>query len=172
MGIQRTKQSFGKRAAKIFLPVLIALNVPLLCIQVDSLLNPIDLSKAGKWAMSGSQAFDYYIVPAVLVVLFIVQWLILVPVWNRWLYKFRRVLLSSLFISILISVLIAGLLGYCTWSNQLGPSINQSNTDELVNLILLMSGFIVTYCILNVITLYFLDRSYIRNLKSQKLQAI
>lgn len=171
MGIQRTKQSFGKRAAKIFLPVLIALNVPLLCIQIDSLLNPIDLSKVGKWAMSGSQAFDYYIVPAVLVILIIVQWLIFVPMWNRFL-RFRRVLLSSLLIGILISVLIGAGLGYSTWTNQLGPSINQSNTDELINLILLMSSFIVAYCFLNIITLYFLDRSHIRHLKSQKIQAI
>jgi len=153
------------------LPVLIALNVPLLCIQVDSLLNPIDLSKAGKWAMSGSQAFDYVMVPTLLVVLFIVQWLILVPIWN-WFLKFRRVLLSSMFIGILISVLIGAGLGYSTWTNQLGPSINQSNTDQLVNLILLMSGFIVAYCILNIVTLYFLDRSYIRHLKFQKIQAI
>ena len=171
MGVQRTKQGFGKRTAKVFLPVLIALNVPLLCIQVDSLLNPIDLSKAGKWAMSGSQAFDYVMVPVLLLVLFIVQWLILVPMWNRFL-KFRRVLLSSMFIGILISVLIGAGLGYSTWTNQLGPSINQSNTDQLVNLILLMSGFIVAYCILNIVTLYFLDRSYIRHLKFQKIQAI
>lgn len=171
MGIQQSKQSFGKRAAKIFLPVLIALNVPLLCIQVDSLLNPIDLSKAGKWAMSGSQAFDYIIVPVVLVVLFIAQWLVFVPMWNRFL-KFRRVLLSSLFIGILISLLIGAGLGYSTWTNQLGPSINQSNTDELINLILLMSSFIVVYCILNIITLYFLDRSHIKHLKSQKNKPI
>ncbi|MDR3696510.1 hypothetical protein [Mucilaginibacter sp.] len=167
MGIQQAKQSRGKRAAKIFLPVLIALNVPLLCIQIDSLLNPIDLSKAGKWAMSGSKVFDYIIVPVVLVILFIVQWLVFVPMWNRFL-RFRRVLLSSLFIGILISVLIGAGLGYSIWSNQLGPSINQSNTYELVNLSLLMSSFIVTYCILNIMMLYFLDRSHIGRLKSQK----
>jgi len=171
MGIQQSKQSFGKRAAKIFLPVLIALNVPLLCIQVDSLLNPIDLSKAGKWAMTGSQAFDYYIVPVILVILFIVQWLIFVPMWNRFL-RFRRVLLSSLFIGILISLLIGAGLGYSTWTNQLGPSINQSDTDELINLSLMMSSFVVAYCILNIITLYFLDRSYIKYLKLQKNQSI
>jgi len=171
MGIQPTKQSFGKRAAKIFLPVLIALNVPLLCIQLDSLLNPLDLSKAGKWAMSGSQAFDYIIVPVMLVILFIVQWLILVPVWNRFL-KFRRVFLSSLFIGILISLLIGAGLGYATWTNQLGPSINHADVYELVNLSLLNSSFVVAYCVLNIVTLYLLDRSYIKQLKSKKKHAI
>jgi hypothetical protein len=171
MGIQPSKQSFGKRVARVFLPVLIALNVPLLCIQLDSLLNPLDLSKAGKWAMSGSQAFDYIIVPVMLVILFIVQWLILVPLWNRFL-KFRRVLLSSLFIGVLISLLIGAGLGYATWSNQLGPSIHHADVSELVNLSLLNSSFVVAYCILNIITLYLLDRTFIKQLKLQKPPSI
>jgi len=169
MGIKQPKQSFGKRVAKTFLPVLIAFNVPFLFVLIDSLLNPIDLVKTGKWAMTGSQAFDYIIVPAVLVILFVVQWLIILPIWNRRFLKFRRVLLSSLFIGILFSVLIGALLGYSIWTNQLGQNINQSDVNELINSILLMSSFVTGYCILNIITLYLLDRS---GIKSQKLYPI
>jgi hypothetical protein len=170
MNVQRPKQSAGKRAAKIFLPVLIAMNVPLLLIELDSLVNPIDLDKAGKWAMTGSWAFDYVIVPLTAIVLFIVQWSIFLPIWNRLFIKFRRVLLSSLFFGLLLSTLTGALLGYLTWTNQLRQGSGQANVDELLNSVLLMSSFVAAYCVLNIFTLYFLDRSYIRQLKSQKLR--
>jgi len=169
MNVQKPRQSAGKRAAKIFLPVLIAMNVPLLLIGLDSLLNPIDLDKAGKWAMTGSWAFDYVIVPFTVIVLFFVQWSILLPIWNRVFIKFRRVLLSSLFFGIILSALVGALMGYLTWANKLGQGNNQPGTDELLNSVLLMSSFVAAYCVLNIFTLYVLDRSYIRQLRSQKL---
>jgi len=95
MHIEKPRQSFGKRLAKLFLPVLIGLNVPFLCIEIDSLLNPIDLDKAGKFAMEGSQAFDYILVPVAFLILLLVQGLIIIPAWNRICWKYRRVLLSS-----------------------------------------------------------------------------
>jgi hypothetical protein len=168
MNVHRPRQSFGKRAAKIFLPVLIAVNVPFVCIQIDALLNPIDLDKAGKWAMDGSWAFDYVLVPVTLVILFIVQWVIMLPVWNRIFINFRYVLFSSLFVGIILSILFGILLGYLVWTNQLGQNEKQAGVDELINSILMMSSFVVAYCFLNIITLYFLDRSYIKLIRSQK----
>ncbi|HAL82661.1 MAG TPA: hypothetical protein DCO83_10830 [Mucilaginibacter sp.] len=168
---EKPRQSFGKRSAKLFLPVLIGLHLPFLYIQTDSLLNPIELDKAGKGAMDGLWFFDYVFFPGLLVILLIPQWLIIVPVWNRMCLRARRVLLSSLSIGILLSILTGALLGYLVWINKLGPNNNQPGLNELINPVLLMSGFVVVYCILNTLTLYFLDRSFIRHIKSQKLDA-
>ena len=161
MNAEKPSQSFGKKAAKIFLPVLIGFNVPFLGIQIDALLNPIDLDKAGKGAMLGSQVFDYVLVPAMLVILLIIQWVMILPMWNRIFVHSRRVLLSSLIIGIFISVLTGMLFGYlvCT---------EQSDMYNLINAVLLMCGLIVAYCILNTVTLYLLDRSYIKYLKARK----
>jgi hypothetical protein len=168
MRYEKPRQSFGKRAAKLFLPVLVGIHIPFLYIQTDSLLNPIDMDKAGKGAMDGLWFFDYVFFPAGLVILLIIQWLIIVPLWNRMCVRARRVLLSSLSIGILLSTLTGALMGYLIWINKLGPNNNQPGLYDLINPVLLMSGFVVVYCILNTLTLYFLDRSYIRNLKSQK----
>jgi len=163
MRIEAPKQSAGKRIAKVFLPVLIGLNVPFLGIEIDSLMNPIDLDKAGKGAMLGSQVFDYLLLPALFFILLIVQWLFILPMWNRMVLKYRKVLLSSLCIGIIISILIGALLGYLVCANQL-------DQDKLINSILTMSGFVIVYCILNIITLYLLDKSYIKYLKPHKLK--
>jgi hypothetical protein len=163
MRIEAPRQSAGKRAAKIFLPVLIGLNVPFLGIEIDSLANPIDLDKAGKGAMLGSQLFDYLLLPGLFFILLIVQWLFILPMWNRMVTKYRRVFLSSLSIGIIISVLIGALLGYLVCANQL-------DQDKLINSIIIMNGFVIVYCILNIITLYLLDRSYIKYLKPHKLK--
>jgi hypothetical protein len=169
MSIVQPRQSFGKRFAKLFLPVLIGLNVPFLCIQIDSLLNPIDIDKAGKFAIEGSQTFDYVIVPAVFFILLLVQGLIILPLWNRMCLKYRRVLLSSLAIGIIFSVILGALLGYLIWANQPGLNNKRIDTDSLINSGLLMSAFVLVYSILNIITLYLLDRAYIKHLKPQKL---
>jgi hypothetical protein len=171
MSIEKPRQSFGKRLAKLFLPVLIGVNVPFLCIQIDSLLNPIDIDKAGNFAMEGSQAFDYIVVPVVFLILLLVQGLIILPRWNRMCLKYRRVLLSSLGMGIIFSVILGALLGYLVWANQPGLNNKQIDMDSLTNSGLLMSGFVVVYSILNIITLYLLDRSYIKHLKPQKLKS-
>jgi hypothetical protein len=171
MHIEKPRQSFGKRLAKLFLPVLIGLNVPFLCIEIDSLLNPIDLDKAGKFAMEGSQAFDYILVPVAFLILLLVQGLIIIPAWNRICWKYRRVLLSSLGIGIIFSVILGALLGYLVWANQSALNNNQTNLDNLINSGLLMSAFVIAYSILNIITLYLLDRSYIKHLKPQKFKS-
>jgi hypothetical protein len=163
MSAAKPRQSFGKRFAKIVAPVLIGIQLPFLAIQMDSLLNPIDLDKAGKGAMLGSQMFDYVVIPTLLFILVIIQWIIIVPLWNAICSRFRYVFFSSLCIGITISVLLGILFGYLTINDQ-------SNSNDLINAILLMGGFITAYCIVNIITLYLLDRYYIAYFKSQKLR--
>jgi hypothetical protein len=162
MKSEKPRQSFGKRTAKLFLPVLIGLHVPFLYIQIDSLLNPIDLTAAGKGAMYGSQVFDYVLFPALLVILIVGQWLIILPLWNRVFINSRRVLLSSLFTGIIISVLLGILLGYLTSKT--------ADIDAMIIPASVMSGFVVIYCIGNTITLYLLDRSYIKQLRAYSLK--
>jgi len=168
--MEKVRQSFGKRTAKLFLPVLIGLNVPFLYIQWDSLLNPVDLNAAAKGAMLGYWVFDYVFIPVSLVFLIIIQWLVFLPLWNRVFVKFRRVLFSSLFIGILLSVLLGAGLGYSARANKLDQQVTKLGTDDLVNSILLVSGFVVVYCVLNILTLYFLDKTYIKQLKFNKPQ--
>jgi hypothetical protein len=164
MAIGLPRQSLGKRLAKVFLPVLIALNVPFVYIQIDSLLNPVDLNSAAKGAMLGYWVFDYVLIPVGLVILFVIQRVIIIPIWNRQLIKSRYVLLSSLCIGIILSNLFGALGGYLVWVGQPGAA-------DLINSVLLMSCFAVIYCLINTITLYLLDRSYIKSLKPHKLQS-
>lgn len=171
MAIEKPRQSFGKRLAKLFLPALIGLNVPFLCIQINSLLNPIDLDKAGRGAIEGSWAFDYILVPVLFFILLIVQGFIIVPAWNRICLKYRRVLLSSLGIGIIFSVILAALLGYLVSANQSNLNNNHTKLDNFINSGLLMGAFVFVYSILNIITLYLLDRSYIKYLKPQKIKS-
>lgn len=171
MSIAKPRQSFGKRLAKLFLPVLIGLNVPFLCIQIDTVLNPIDIDKAGKGAIEGSQAFDYIVVPLVFLILLLVQGIIIVPKWNRICLKYRRVFLSSLAIGLTFSVILGALLGYLVWKNQPSLKNNQADLYNFIHSALLMGGLVIVYSILNIITLYLLDRSYIKHLKPQKIKS-
>jgi len=163
MNVQRPRQSAGKRAAKIFLPVLIGLLITFLCDRIILLIKPLNLSIDGDAAIGGQWVFNNIFFPIIVIALFLAQWLVIIPFWGKMLLKFRNVLLSSIITALIIAIISGALFGYMLWAPQFG-------FGDLVISFLVISSITMIYIVGDIFALYFLDIPFTKYSKANKLK--
>jgi hypothetical protein len=143
----------------IFLPVLIGLFLLFLFYKVYLLFNPLDPYKDGDGALFFDGVLIYILLPFTSVILFLLQRFIVLPLWNKLISSFSNVFLASISVCMILSISLGILIGYLFWAKQFGLS-------DLYFSILITTCIVMAYNIINIFTLYFINKSQISRLKS------
>ncbi|MEO6149174.1 MAG: hypothetical protein ABIP28_03395 [Mucilaginibacter sp.] len=140
-----------KKAFKVILPVLAGLLLLTFAnVIVESFLNHPTFEDDSEGTMVLQEIFPYVILPFITIVLFFIQWWIILPLWNTAVSKFSNVLLSSFSIAAPCCFIIGGGLGFIFWRKQFG-------FEDLVWSVSIMVLILLVYSAGNIIALYFLD---------------
>lgn len=137
-----------KKFAKIFLPVLAGLFVLFIASEIQRYSRPLNESQAeiDIWSFVG---------PILFILFSLIQWVIVLPIWNKTILKFHNILLSVIGIVLVFCMLSGLIVGYFFWQKQLG-------LHDLLMSTLIMTGIQQLYWVANILTLYYIDNTKTR----------
>ena len=160
MAEERTKKSYDRKVLKIFAPVLPAADT---CsgLYVYMSAHPLEIQRDGTSAVYGFWLINNVFFPALTVVLLLVQWLIILPWWDRVITNISRAKGKAAGVLFGICIILAVLLGLFEWRPAFGG-------ERLVISIVFLFFIELIYWLPNIVVLYLVDRSRIAKPKPRR----
>jgi hypothetical protein len=143
---------------KVFLPVIAGLLLPVIVYIVYMFHRPLVIGRDSNSAVYGFWILNNIIFPVLILILLLIQWIIVLPWWNKIILRSK---MSSVLALIGICLLIAFGLAFITWMPAFG-------LPKLVISITFVFAAQVIYWVANIIVLYLVDKTRISKLKSGK----
>jgi len=143
---------------KVFLPVIAGLLLPVIVYIAYMSHRPLVISTDGNSAVYGFWIVNNIIFPVLVLILLLMQWIIVLPWWNKIILRSK---MSSVLALIAICLLIGLGLAFITWMPASG-----------IQRLAISAAFVfvvqVIYWVANIIVLYLVDKTRISKLKSGK----
>lgn len=140
-----------KRMARIVMPVLVGIIIPLSAFVIDMQIEPLDPYRDGDGAILISSLFIRFALPIIFILCLFIQLMVVLPVWNKVSKnrKNRFIRIAGLILG--ICIIISFLLGYGTWQKQFG-------FRDLWISAAIVFAITLLYLVGNISTLYLFDR--------------
>jgi len=143
---------------KVFLPVIAGLLLPVIVYIVYMSHRPLVIRRDSNSAVYGFWIVNNIIFPVLVLILLLMQWIIVLPWWNKIMLRSK---MSSVLALIGICLLIGLGLAFITWMPAFG-------LQKLVISVTFVFVVQLIYWVANIIVLYLIDKTRISKLKSGK----
>jgi len=154
----RRRSYKDNRKLKVFLPVIAGLLLPVIVYIAYMSHRPGVIGGDSNTAVYGFWILNNIIFPVLVLILLLVQWIIVLPWWNKIILLSK---ISSVLVLIAICLLIALGIAFITWMPAVG-------LQKLVISVTFVFVVQVIYWVANIIVLYLIDKTRISKLKSGK----